>query len=266
MAARLQFNNRLGSFNTMVTSEKLLDFFRREFETEERSGFARLSRVPDTQVIAKLQHYKSLSDINKVAFKDCAAHWAHRCYGFVVGAPQFDHTQHPFFSEWSGTLTSRYWDTKKSVPMLRAIVQQYKIDKHRGVQSHISQEQFEYASSIRSVKAPELRKRVRAALKPLGYYKIDELGYYCCQRSSDREFRVHVDYGGRNAQLRYVVARPEFKDVHPLTQFRFERALGFGQGDWDFIVEENIENVFSLFPEVVAYSYELPDRIRVEAA
>ena len=75
---------------------------------------------------------------------------------------------------------------------------------------------------------------------------------------------MHVDYGGRHAQLRYVVARPEFKDVHPWTQFRFERVLGFGQGDWDFIVEENVDDIFALFSDLVTYSYALPDRIRAE--
>lgn len=72
---------------------------------------------------------------------------------------------------------------------------------------------------------------------------------------------MNIDFGGRNAQLRYCVARPEFKGVHPLLQFRFERALGFGLGDWDYIVEENVDDVFSLFVEVVQYCFDLPDRI-----
>ena len=102
---------------------------------------------------------------------------------------------------------------------------------------------------------------MRAALKPLGYYRVDDLGYYCC-RENGREFRVHVDFGGRSAQLRYCVALPEFPDVHPLLQFRFERALGYGHGDWDFVVEENVADVFAAFVEVINYCRELPDRIR----
>ncbi len=222
----------------MAPSEKLLEFFRREFQAEERTGFARLQRVPDSNVVAKLRHYALLNEADKSAFIDCCAHWAHACYGFVVGAPKFDHVQHPFFSRWVNSHRWEFnWEIERSVPHLRAMVRQYKIDKHRGVPSCVTKEQFDYASSVRSVKAPELRKRVRAALKPLGYYKTDELGWYCC-RKDDGEFRVDVDYGGRHAQLRYVVALPEFQHVHPLSQFRFERALGFGQGDWNFIVEE----------------------------
>ncbi|HYL10806.1 MAG TPA: hypothetical protein VEU31_08720 [Candidatus Acidoferrales bacterium] len=252
----------------MAPSKKLLNFFRREFQMEERSGFARLKRVPDSHVTANLRYYSSLGEVDKIAFADCSAHWAHVCYGFVVGAPKCDHTQHPFFSKWksSNPLRNHDWDAEmRSVPYLRAMVQTYKMDMHRGVSSYVTKEQFDYASSVRPVKAPELRKRVRAALNPLGYYKIDELGYYCC-RQGKREFRVHIDYGGRHAQLRYVVSRSEFKGVHPLSQFGFERALGFGHGDWNFIVEENVDDVFSLFPELVTYSFDLPDRIRAEAA
>ncbi len=206
----------------------------------------------------KLHFYESLSESDKTAFIDCSAYFACARYCFVVGKPRFDHTQHPFFGRWRSVSRMGEWLTKKSVPILRSMVGQYKMDMKRGVQSHVTKDQFEYASSIRSVKAPELRKRVRAALKPLGYHKIDELGYYCCKRGS-REFRVHVDFGGRSAQLRYVVA-------HLLPQFVFEAALGFGFGDWDFIVEENVDDVFSLFPELVMYSYELPDRIRAAVA
>jgi hypothetical protein len=149
------------------------------------------------------------------------------------------------------------------VPLLRAAVGQYKTDAKLGVESSISQENFEFASSIRSVKAAELRKRIRVALLPLGYNKLDELGYYCC-RFEGREFRVGIDYGGRNAQMRYCVAMPEFEDIHPLNQFCFERALGFGNGDWDFIIEENVDNVIALFSDIVRYCVALPDRIRTD--
>jgi len=249
----------------MESIEKLLAFFRREFQAEERSGFARLARVPDSYVMGKLAYFRSLNRTEQLAFADCCAHWAVARYGFVLGIERFDHTQHPFFPQWRIAHTCGDFGASKSVPHLRATVQQFKIDRHSGVQSYVTKEQFDYALSIQSIKAPELRKRVRAALKPLGYYRTDELGYCCC-RQADRRFRVHVGYGGGGAQLRYVVARSEFVGVHPLIQFGFELALGFGLGDWDFIVEENVDDVFSLFTEVVNYSYELPDRIRAEVA
>lgn len=47
--------------------------------------------------------------------------------------------------------------------------------------------------------------------------------------------------------------------------FVFEAALGVGFGHWDAIVEDNVDDVFSLLAEVVSYCYDLPDRIRAAA-
>jgi hypothetical protein len=99
------------------------------------------------------------------------------------------------------------------------------------------------------------------ALRPFGHYETDVLGNYCC-KSGGKNFSDHVDFGSRLAQLRYCVARPEFKGVHPLSQFGFERAMGFGLGNWDYIVEENVDGVFSLFAKIVQFSFDPPDRIR----
>ena len=249
----------------MAELTRLLDFFLREITAEEAAGFTRLSRVPDSLVTSQLAYYRSLSQGDRHSFRDYCAHWACACYGFVVGAPRIDHTNHPFFDRWIPVSRSEPSGLRRSVPLLRTAVQQYKIDAHRGVPSCVSDEDFKFASSVRSIKATQLRKHVQEALKPLGHYMIDELGYYHC-RTGDREFLVHVDYGGSYAQLRYCVAMPEFPDVHPLSQFCFERVLGFGFGDWDYIVEENVDDAMALFAEVVSYCVALPDRIRDAAA
>ena len=249
----------------MVAFKRLQGFFRSEVEAEVRSGFARLGRIPDSRVGNKVRYYGSLSESDKLSFLDCCAYWASAHYGFVIDMPRIALTDHPFFSKWArGSDLNRDFDNVKSVLHQRWAVQQYKMDLHRKVPSIITKEQFEYASSLRSIKAPELRKRVRVALKPFGHYEIDGLGNYWCKKG-ENTFSVNVDFAGRSAQLRYSVARPEFKGVHPHSQFRLERAMGFGLGDWDYIVEENVEDVFSLFGEVVQYSFDLPDRMRVAA-
>lgn len=242
--------------------KKLKEFFSTEIRLEARSGFRMLARVPDSRVVDKLSYYGLLNDADKLAFLDCCAYWASACYGFVIKMPRLSLTDHPFFSKWSqGPHWNRDFDNVKSVWLLRSRVQQYKTDLHRRVPSIVSKEQFEQALSVRSIKAPELRNRVRAALAPFGHYETDTLGNYWC-RKGRKKFCVNVDYAGRYAQLRYSVARPEFKGVHTLSQFLFERAMGFGQGHWDYIVEENVDDVFTLFGEVVQYSFELPDKIR----
>jgi hypothetical protein len=245
--------------------ERLHEFFLSEVRKEVRSGFARLARVPDSRVKSKIQYFFSLGKSDRAAFLDCCAYWASSQYGFVINAPRHRPIEHPFFERWSrGHWKGISWDSVESVPILRAMVQQYKIDRHRGVTSQITKKQFKRASSVRSVKAPELRKYVIAALKPLGHFETDkafgDYRYWC--REGPRKFFVGVDFAGRGAQFRYAVVLPEFKKVHPLAQFNFERALGFGLGDWNYIVEGNVDDVFSLFAELVDYCVRLPDRIR----
>ena len=242
----------------MDKREKLLDFFRLEIEMEEQSGFVRLDRVPDSRVADKLKHYRTLNHSEKQMFKECAALWCYRAHAFVVDAPEIDPEKHPYYYRWlhpPSTLLDA--DDIRDVPILRAMVQQYKIDKHRGVKSVVTNEQFEYASSIRSLKGPELRRRVRTALQPFGPSKIDDLGNHHCQIDGE-QFYVNLDFGGRNAQLRYFVSLSEFSDVQPYHRFCFEQALGFGFGHWNFVIEQNAEEVFTLFSEVVRYSFELP--------
>jgi len=222
-----------------------------------------LNRIPERFLQDRLNHYRLLSDIDKDRYKDYSATFAAACHTFVVGAPDIDHTAHPYHHEWRAFYETGIDDPPnfRSVPIFRAMIQQYKIDKRRGVPSSVSDAQFALASSIHPVKLPERRRRVRGVLKQFGLVKVDHLGFYRCQLEA-RDFSVHVDFGGRHAQLRYVISFPEFKERDPLAQFGFERALGFGWGHWDYIVEENADDVFQLFSEVIAYSVELPDRIR----
>jgi hypothetical protein len=242
--------------------EKLIAFFRAEIDAEEQWGFPRLNRIPESFLQDRLNHYRELSDAEKDRYKDCSATFAAASHTFVVDTPTIDHTKHPYFGHWR-TFKKTVLDNPnlRNVPLFRAMIQQYKIDKHRGVPSSVTDAQFALACSIRPVELPERRRRVRAVLKQFGLVKVDKLGLYRCHHSG-KDFSVYVDFGGRHAQLRYAVSFPEFKDRHSLIQFGFERALGFGFGHWNFIVEENVDEVFQLFAEVVAYSAELPDRIR----
>ena len=238
--------------------EKLIAFFRAEIDAEEQWGFPRLNRIPESFLQDRLNHYRELTDAEKERYKDYSATFAAACHTFVVDAPTIDHARHPYFDRWQAFKKTLLDDPNlRSVPLFRAMIQQYKIDKHRGVPSSVSDAQFALACSIHPVKLSERRKRVKVVLKQFGLVKVDDLGFYRCQ-CGGRDFSVHVDFGGRHAQLRYGLTFPEFKD----RSFGFERALGFGWGHWDFIVEENVDEVFQLFSEVIAYSVDLPDRIR----
>ena len=249
----------------MAASERLLAFFRSEFAAEERSGFARLKRVPDSRVEETLAWYQSLSAADKASFVDFVAHYAHGTYGFVVGAPEIDIQEHPFCSRWGDVNVRFPFRSNRNVMMLRTAVSQYKMDRARSVPSCVSDDLFQQAESVQSIKAPVLRKRVRAVLNQFGFRKTDEYGGHRCVWDG-QEFEVNVDFGSRAAQLRYGVTPSDFRDqARGNRQLLFEVALGMGLGWWNYIVEANMNDAFLLFEELIKYAASLPRRMR-EAA
>ena len=246
----------------MAASDKLLTFFRSEFEAEERSGFARLKRVPDSRVEENLGWYQSLSAEDRSSFIDFAAHRAHSTYGFVIGAVPLDISKHPFYSRWEDPWGRFPFRTNRDVMLLRTMVSQYKMDRRRGQPSCVSEEQYRFAESVRSIKAPELRKRVQAVLDTFGFQKTDDFGGHSCVWDG-QEFEVNVDFGSRAGQLRYGITPSEFRDeARGQRHFVFESGLGMGLGWWNYIVEENVDDVFVLFADLIKYAANLPGRMR----
>jgi len=252
----------------MTKQEKLIDFFRGEFRSEEESGFGLLSRIPSSAIEQRLAHYLSLPEEEKNAYVDCSAHWAYSRYRHLIDAPEIDVRRHPYFEQWS-FVRRRYTD--RSVPVLRAIVQDYKNALKRGVNPPVSEDLFNIASEVKSIKAPELRKRVRKELVSLGYHKTEKPDFFHCSLDG-KEFIVSLDFGSRLAQLSYSVQRPEYKrhysnpHVRSFVDFKFEWAHGFVEDGWDFIIKENLNDTLTTLLEVVRYSYSLPDRIFKEVA
>ena len=151
-----------------------------------------------------------------------------------------------------------------SVPLLRTCIAQAKIDRAKGKPSSVPRELEEYAASIRSVKAPELRKLVRPVLRSILGARPSKLGggdWDYEGTISGSRVMVGIDYGGRSAQLRYEVAVQSIEPSVTFERAGFEVALGAGHGDWDFIVEENVSDSMTLLGELVTYAAELPRRL-----
>lgn len=112
--------------------EKLIAFFRAEIDTEEQWGFPRLNRIPESFLQDRLNHYRGLSDSEKERYKDCSATFAAASHAYVVDAASIDHTKHSYYARWREFKKTLMDDPNfRSVPILRAMVQQYKIDKYR---------------------------------------------------------------------------------------------------------------------------------------
>lgn len=166
--------------------EKLIAFFRAEIDAEEHWGFPRLNRIPESFLQDRLNHYRGLKDAEKEHYKDCSATFAAACHTYVVDTSDIEHTTHPYYSSWREFKKTLMDDPNfQNVPIFRAMIQQYKIDRSKGVQSSISDAQFALACSIRPVKLQERKRRVRAALRKLGLVSVDDRGLYRCHYAGE---------------------------------------------------------------------------------
>jgi hypothetical protein len=245
-------------------------FLRHEFDVEAQRGFARVRRIPDTGVRHFLDYYTSLSTAEQDALADAVTlrgalgisepvgdehwqalsgrgawqRWLHETVAGVVRDPHF------------------YY----SVPILRAAVAQANADRARGWPSSVPEDTVEYAKSIQAIKTPELRKRLRECMTVLFGPGLASVG----NRSADYEgtlngshLQVGFDLGGQYWQLGYQVAVESADCPGRLARAGFEMTLGIGQGHWDFITEENVDDSFALLCEFVGYVAELPRRLAV---
>jgi len=270
--------------------DKLLAFFRSEFHAEGAAGFSRLKRVPESRVEESLAWHQTLSAQDRASFVDCAAHYAAANYGFVLVAERpkmaallrsgemrdlqavmeailnerVDHTKHPFLQRWADPNSRFPFQTCRNVMRLRDMVRQYKMDKKRGAPSCVSDRQFQVAEGVRDLKAPELRKRLRAVLDKFGYQQTDTYGGHRCNWDGV-EFQLNADFGARDAQMRYSVTPLAYRPLHPMGDFCLEKALGMGFGHWNYIVEGNVDDAFALLEELIKYAVELPRRIILAA-
>jgi hypothetical protein len=230
------------------------EFRRARLDAEARTGFARLRRVPDTRVRQLLDYYETLGDAEKDAFADAATGWrtlematpdarclrADAAWARWENARQLAPEGDPY----------RY----HSVPNLRLCVAQAKMDRAKGIPPTVPKDLEEYAASVRSPKASELRKHVRVAFKSLFDAEPHDRGGgdWVYEGNLDGSpVSVHIDYGSRASQLRYSVGRRG-------ERICFERLLGVGLGWWNFIVEENVDDSVQLLSELVSYLSDLP--------
>jgi hypothetical protein len=252
----------------MTDIRPLHSFFRGEFDSEANSGFARLSRVPDTHVRHFLDYYRSLNAHDQDSLADAASLWA--TLSFAPDA-QLEYREmlgaHPAWKSWRYEMAmGRERDPHYyySVPLLRTCIAQAKTDRARLSASTVPKELEDYAVSIKSVKAPELRKRVRTAFEDLLGTRPSKVGGGDWDYSgtlNGSQVTIGIDYGFRHAQLRYEVAVTSFDSGLSFKRIGFEVALGAGYGHWNFIVEENVDDSIRLLSEFVQYVAELPKRL-----
>lgn len=226
----------------------VLRFFRAEIEEERAKGWTRLSRVPDTNVGIRLEFFNGLSPLEQDSCLDFLALMASSMCVPDLRA-SIDYRAHPIAQAWSNPAVA-HSVRHMSVPLLRACVGQFKMDQKRGVRSRVSRDLFDYASTLKSPKATDLRKSVKNTLQNRGLKGVSRCGGGEWRYNSSvgsHQIEVEVDYGGIGSQLRYTIRVAN----HQFVPGCLEQALGFGLGWWNRITVENQVESMLLFSELI---------------
>jgi hypothetical protein len=242
-------------------------FLRAEFETEAGAGFPRVSRVPDMRVKHFLDYYASLGSSARGALADAVT--LRGALGLTeTAADEYwaDLKRRPAWNDWQHeavTGVARDPHFYAPVTRLRMCVAQAHAERSLGRPQSLPPEMVEYAGSIRSPKAPELRKRTRAALTALygaGLTSVTNKSGSYDGTLNGRRVQVGLTFGSQYMQLGYTVA---VEAAQPSVMLRgcLESSLGMGAGHWDFIVDDNVDDAMALLGECVEYVVELPRRL-----
>ena len=242
-------------------------FLHGEFAAEAQAGFPRARRIPDMRVRHFLDYHADLSAGEQDALADAVTLRGALGLAASTSSAHWDALNSlPAWQRWrheAVTGVARDPHYYYSVPILRACVAQAHADLALGRPSSLPAADVAYAESIRGVKAPELRKRTRAALTALfgpGLTVANRSGSYDGALRGSRVL-VGLDFGSRYRQLGYEVVVESVDPPGRLARAGFEMALGIGHGHWDFIVEENVDDAVALLCEFVDYVADLPRRL-----
>jgi hypothetical protein len=252
----------------MNTISELQKFCRNEFLQEEQQDFLTLKRIPSTIVCRFLRYYNELDTAGKTEF--CEAASLRAAMNLMISlklepAPVQSPLAHNVaWKKWSDWNIKNSWRFP-SIPELRIYVGQATIDREESGPMESNNALDHLIASVRNIYADKLRKCVRLKLNELFSATARNRGggewVYDCNLNNSA-VSVNVDYGGRASQIRYAIVIEESNSFgRKLESISYEAALGIGRGDWDFIVQENLDDSMRLLAEFVVYASKLPQRI-----
>ena len=243
---------------------------RAELAGEVASGFPRLRRIPQTDIIWFLDYFSGLTGADREALLDALADSAAAAFSPRPEMPPIapalgqmcEARERP-----GGKGGPRYMDLKmlSANPSFREPG-----GYHPSWREHLTPLHFQPRpdlladlDQLKAAKAPLVRKLVNAALtKSLGLRKEKLPGGVskCTGRCGDYEVTVRVDFGGMLSQLGYTVTLKSAGGQLLVPQLSYERLWGTG-GRWDYLTEENAPRCITFFAEQVAYLADLTQRL-----
>ncbi|OAI54361.1 hypothetical protein AYO44_03575 [Planctomycetaceae bacterium SCGC AG-212-F19] len=249
----------------------LVGWLRNEFASEQRDGFSRLKRVPETRVIRFLDHFASLSPVEQSELTAVLADWS--SYHFS-GTPLPASTYQQFarataFPDRAEGL--RYTGVTLLAGLAKGV-------SHGGLAGWLQmrgitglalqppENLLRDIGDLFPVKIPTLRRLVKTAFAKLFAPHEREIGdgnwrYEGMLASSS--LQVLIGYSGKmgRPQLKYQIEVRGKGQVIAAPNVCFESVLGAGFGWWDYLTQENAERSVGLLCELVEYVARLPERL-----
>lgn len=249
----------------------LAEWLRTEFAAEQESGFLRLKRVPDTQVIRFLDHFGSLDNAGQSELATNLVNWS--MHNFLQTPPP-----NPFYEQF--TQATAFPECARGlrytgVNLLAGLAKET---------SNVSLPDFFQAQGVTGLalvppeglvsdiadlvplKPASLRRLVSASLDKLFAPQVTDMGSETWRYEGVLEgcgLKLDIRFSGRMGlpQLSYNAAvRGIGRDI-VVPNLCFESTLGVGFGRWDYLTAENAERSVALLVELVMWLTRLPERL-----
>ncbi len=256
----------------MTDSRAILAIWLRdEFARERGAGFARLRRVPDTQVIRFLDHFAGLTAAGQTELSAALAEWS----SYRLSGTPLPHSTYEQFARATAFPDRAEGVRYTGVTLLAGLEKGaspgglagwFQARGITGLAMQPPEQLMRDLGDLVPAKIPTLRRLVRAAFAQLFAPTASDIGSETWRyegRLGESSVTVLIRYSGKTGrpQLAYQVRVRGQERALSAPDLCFESVLGVGFGRWDYLTRDNAERSVELLRELVEYVARLPERL-----
>jgi hypothetical protein len=223
----------------MATQGELEQLIRSILDAEMASRYRSIQRVPSTYTWKILDYVSALESGERGSLLEAFA-----ANGVFLLLPDRDPKLHAYqsghqaYRRFVEAMPKLFGWKYADVRFLRGILGDLRSKNPSPEFANVPPEVIQHAESIRPTKATEIRREIKNVFAQQFKAKAENRQggnwLYSCEYQG-RLFQVHIDYGGRGAQLRYHLSFDDISAGIRARQLSYEGLLGLGYGEWDFI-------------------------------
>jgi hypothetical protein len=248
-----------------------VDWLQNEFAEEQRAGFARLKRVPDTQVIRFLDHFASLNAVEQSELSKVLAEWS----SYHLSGTPLPHSTYEQFARATAypdrTEGLRYTGVNLLAGLEKGISHGglagwFQSRGITGLAMQPPEHLLRDLDDLVPAKIPTLRRLVKTEFAQLFAPNARDIGSETWRYEGmlgQSSLKVLIRYSGKmgRPQLEYQIQVQAKERALTAPNLCFESVLGVGFGRWDYLTQNNAERSVQLLSELVDYFARLPERL-----